>query len=39
MLIGIVNAENNPETEGPSENLREEALETTNNESDQKEPA
>lgn len=35
----VGNAENNPETEGPSENLREEALETTNNESDQKEPA
>jgi hypothetical protein len=35
----VGNAENNPETECPSENLREEALETTNNESDQKEPA
>ena len=35
----VGDAENNPETEGPSENLREEAFEATDNESDEKEPA
>ena len=35
----VGNAENNPETEGPSESLREEALEATDNSSDEKEPA
>lgn len=35
----IGDAENDPETEGPSDNLREEAFETTNKESDEKEPA
>ena len=35
----VGNAENNPETECPSESLREEALEATDNSSDEKEPA
>jgi hypothetical protein len=35
----VGDAENNPETEGPSENLREEALEATDNSSNEKEPA
>ena len=34
----VGDAENNPETEGPSENLRE-AFEATDNSSDEKEPA
>jgi hypothetical protein len=35
----VGNAGDNPETTGPAESLREEALETTDNESDEKEPA
>jgi len=35
----VGDAESNPETEGPSENLREEALKATDNSSDEKEPA
>jgi hypothetical protein len=34
----VGDAENNPETEGPSENLRE-VFEATNKDSDEKEPA
>lgn len=35
----IGSAGNNPETAGPSENLREEALKETNTENTEKEPA
>ena len=35
----IGSAENNPETAGPSENLREEALKETDKENTEKEPA
>jgi len=35
----VGDASDNPETTGPAENLREEAAKTTDNSSDEKEPA